>query len=150
LRLEILLDDDPGLRGVSEEVKEVTPELKKFALDMATTMAYNNGVGLAAPQVGKKIRLIVFDTTFAEDDGKLGIMFNPEVINKSGEIQIAEGCLSLPGRQTVVKRARSIRVSYMNSDGHKGYTDLDGVAAIVVQHEIDHLNGVLMIDYERQ
>jgi peptide deformylase len=149
VQLKILQDDDPGLRGTSEDVKEVTDDLNELALNMMETMTIHQGIGLAAPQVGKKINLLVFDTSFSEDDGKMAIMFNPKIMHGEGNITTAEKCLSFPGRKIKVKRYRKVRVKYLNTQNEKCIVDLEGLAAIVVQHEIDHLEGILLSDYER-
>lgn len=150
MQLKILQDDDPGLRGTSEDVKEVTDDLNEFALSMMETMTIHMGIGLAAPQVGKKINLIVFDTTFSEDDGKMAIMYNPKIMHGEGTVQTTEKCLSFPGRKIKVKRYKKVRVKYLNTQNEKCFVDLEGLAAIVFQHEYDHLEGILLIDYERQ
>jgi peptide deformylase len=150
MKLKILLDGDPGLRGVSAPVKEITKELKKLALDMCETMIHSGGIGLAAPQVGRKIQLIVFDTTFSEDNGSTAIMFNPEIMHGEGVVSSVEGCLSLPGRQIPVERYKSIKVKYKNIYGEALIKTFDGLAAVVIQHELDHLQGIILSDYEEQ
>lgn len=110
--------------------------------DMAQTMKDNDGIGLAAPQIGKTIRLIVVST----NDGPLA-MFNPELLKKSllkewGE----EGCLSIPQTFGDVKRHKSVRCSFIDAEGNKRSIDAKGLLARVIQHEIDHINGVLFID----
>lgn len=150
MTLKIIQEGDPALRGISDYVRTVTPELKKLALDMCETMSNANGVGLAAPQVNRKIRLIVFDTTFSEDNGKIGIMFNPEVLHGEGLVNSVEGCLSLPRRQICVERYKKIKIKYLTTDSKSNIVELEGLAAIAVQHEIDHLDGIILSDYEEQ
>lgn len=150
MTLKILQEDDPMLRGVCLPVSTVTADLKKLALDMCETMTYAKGIGLSAPQVNHKIKLIVFDTTFAEDEGKIGIMFNPEILHGEGLVNSVEGCLSLPGRQVCVRRYKKIKVKYLTTDSKSNIVELEGLAAIVVQHEVDHLDGIILSDYEEQ
>jgi peptide deformylase len=147
--LKIYTDEDPILRGASSPVDKVTPELNKLALNMMVTMTNHGGIGLAACQVGQKIQLIVIDTTFAEDNGIISIMFNPEILHGEGSIAIPEKCLSLPGKRIKVNRSRMVRIKYLNTEGKSCIVDLNGLAAIVAQHEIEHLSGILLIDYER-
>lgn len=150
MKLKILLEGDPALRGTCEPVKTITQELYKLALDMCETMVNAEGVGLSAPQIGRKIRLIVYDTTFAEDSGSTAIMFNPEILHGEMVCQSLEGCLSLPGRAISVERYAKIKVKYLNIYGETVIRELEGLAAIAVQHEIDHLNGTVLSDYEEQ
>jgi peptide deformylase len=150
MKLKIILEGDPILRGPSEPVKKVTPELKKLALDMCETMIAAQGIGLAAPQIGRKKQLIIYDTTFAEENGSTAIMFNPEIMHGEGFCESVEGCLSLPGRAIKVERYSKIRIKYLNIYGEIVIRELTGLAAIVVQHEIDHLNGIVLSDYEEQ
>jgi peptide deformylase len=109
-----------------------------------------NGVGLAAPQVGRKIQLIVYDTTFSEENGSTAIMFNPEIMHGEGICESIEGCLSLPGRSIKVERNRKIKVKYLNIYNEIVIRELTGLAAVAVQHEIDHLHGIILSDYEEQ
>ena len=150
MKLKIILEGDPILRGPTEPVKKVTPELSKLALDMCETMVSARGIGLAAPQVGKKIKLLVYDTTFVEDGGSTAIMFNPEILHGEGVCESIEGCLSLPGRMIVVERHKKIKIKYLNIYNETVVRELNGMAAIVVQHEIDHLLGIILSDYEEQ
>jgi peptide deformylase len=150
MKLKIAFDGDPILRGPCEPVKKVTPELSKLALDMCETMINANGVGLAAPQVGRKIQLIVYDTTFSEENGSTAIMFNPEIMHGEGICESIEGCLSLPGRSIKVERNRKIKVKYLNIYNEIVIRELTGLAAVAVQHEIDHLHGIILSDYEEQ
>jgi peptide deformylase len=148
MRLQIFTDDDPILRGSSVAVEKVDTKLNKLALEMVETMAFHNGIGLAAPQVGQKIRLIVFDTSFSEDDGRMAIMFNPEILHGEGTVSLPEKCLSLPGKCVKIARYKKVKIKYLNTRNEKCIVELTGLAAIVVQHEIDHLEGILLTDYE--
>ena len=136
----------------AKAVEVVTPELRQFAAVMMGTMSAAKGVGLAAPQVGENIRLIVFDcvniTMNAMDSG---FMFNPEIIESSEEFSIAkEGCLSFPKLFVDVKRSKSIKVKYVDIAGRGMVRSFRGLAARVIQHEVDHLNAVTMLDREEE
>lgn len=154
--LPILVYGNKTLRKRAEEVKAVTPELRRFAEDMLETMYDSNGIGLAAPQVGKSIRLIVVDVgedgeraegERSEDEKKPYILFNPEVVEKEGESTAEEGCLSVPGIWAEVKRPDAITVRAMDLDGKPVLLDrIGGLFARCIQHEIDHLDGVLFVD----
>lgn len=148
MKLTIFTDDDPILRTYSTKVDKVTPELNKLALDMVETMAFHDGIGLSAPQIGQNIRLIVFDTTFSEDNGVMSIMFNPEILHGEDSVETVEKCLSLPGRAIKTKRYKKIKVKYLNTRNEKCITELTGLAAVVVAHEVDHLDSILLTDYE--
>ena len=146
-----ILKDSELKRVVSDTVKIVTPELKKLAIDMLVTMKDNNGIGLAGPQVGKYIKLLVFDCVNISSIGTdWGILFNPEILNAEGEQVGPEGCLSIPGVTCQVKRFKTIKVKYLGLDNKPAYKILHGLAARVVQHEIDHLAGTLMTDYQEK
>ena len=151
MRLRIYTDDDPVLRGPSAPVKQVTDEIKLLAFEMLKTMAHSNGMGLAAPQIGVKLQIIVFDTTFDADSGLLRMMINPRVVSSSEACNTTlEGCLSFPGRQIKVKRPNKARIEYLNIRGQKVVEDFEGLNARVALHEIDHLSGILLIDNEKQ
>lgn len=148
MKLKILLEGHPTLKEISEPVEKVTPELHKLALDMCETMLLAKGIGLAAPQVNKKIRLIVYDTTNSEKNGSTGILFNPEILHGEGVCDSLEGCLSLPKKLVTVRRSSKIKIKYLNIYGETVIKELSGLAAIVVQHECDHLDGIVLSDYE--
>lgn len=131
----------------AKAVETVTPELRAFATYMMGTMQYNKGVGLAAPQVGENLRIIVFDciniTMNALDSG---FLFNPEIVEQGDESSIAdEGCLSFPKKFCKVKRKKTIKVKYIDIAGRPMVRVYKGLAARVIQHEIDHLNGITML-----
>ena len=132
----------------AEEVKEITPELKMLAAEMMATMVMNKGIGLAAPQVGKNIRLIVFDcTNLTYKASDSGFMFNPKII-ESSELKNSrnEGCLSFPGQWVTLARNSEIKVEYLDLSGKTVVKEYINIAARVIQHEIDHLNGITMYD----
>lgn len=159
--LEVLTWPDPILKKKSLPVTTVSSELKLFSQDMLETMYKKNGIGLAAPQVGKNVRLIVVDTRPRDDDEQVVeeemtdleravtyplILFNPIVTKKIEKTTFEEGCLSVPGFNEVVTRSRIVNVEAMGLDGKPIKFQTDGLLAICIQHEIDHLDGKLFID----
>jgi len=142
----------PVLRKKTELIDKNSPELQKFIDDMFETMAVSDGVGLAAPQVGKSIRLFVVDASpIAKDDEELKnfkrVFINPKIVEKSVETVLwEEGCLSIPGIHENVKRYTRLVMEYYDRDFNFVSEVLDGFKAIVVQHEYDHLDGVLFTD----
>lgn len=145
-----ILKDSQLSTEPSTKVDIVTPELRQFAAVMMGTMQFSKGVGLAAPQVGENIRLIVFDcVNITMNSMDSGFMFNPEIIESSDECSIAdEGCLSFPKVFVKVKRNLKIKVKYIDIAGRPMVRSYSGLAARVIQHEIDHLNGITMLDRE--
>ena len=145
-KLNILEFPDARLRTVANKVKIFDKQLKKLVDDMAETMYHsNNGIGLAATQVNVHKRLLVMD--FSEDHSHLLVYINPEITDQSGEQKREEGCLSVPGVYASVKRAEIITVNAQNVDGKSFEEDLDGLHAVCLQHEMDHLDGKLFVDY---
>jgi peptide deformylase len=145
--LPIYLYGTKVLRKRAQEVAQVTPELAKLAEDMLETMYKSAGIGLAAPQVGHSIRLIVVDTTGEEEEKKPYYMFNPVVSVTQGACTAEEGCLSVPGVWADVERPETITVEYLDRNGKpQTLKNVDGLTARCIQHEIDHLNGVLFVD----
>ena len=133
------------LRKPSELIRVFDAALAALAKDMNTVMVRENGVGLAAPQIGKNIQLIVVKI---EDSDAYKAYVNPKITFRSAKkIAIEEGCLSVPGTYGYVQRAAKIRVSYHDTEGVKHNEKAIGMAAIVLQHEIDHINGTLIIDH---
>jgi len=143
---------DPVLRKKCQEVKELTEEIKKLGLDMLETMIVNQGVGLAAPQVGELKRIIVVHPILKRTPEEIAartpqVFINPKIIKKSRETIIEEeGCLSFPGLFLKVKRAKEVEIEALNENGEKIHFKVEGLAARVFQHEIDHLDGILFID----
>jgi peptide deformylase len=142
LRLPIVQIPDPILSKKSDPVKVITPETLKLVKDMLETCKQANGIGLAAPQIGQSIRLCVIDLSH------MGIepfaLVNPKIKKKSWKkIEMEEGCLSIPGVYGIVKRPEKITVEAQNLKGEKNKLDADGMLARVIQHEIDHLDGIL-------
>ena len=145
--LSILTFPNPVLRTKAENVTEFTPELTPLITDMVETMYDAPGVGLAAPQIGESIRLIVLDISENEDEKNSMVMVNPEITNQEGKQVDEEGCLSVLDLTASVKRSQRVTVSYQDAEGTPQELTAEGRFAIVLQHEIDHLDGVLFIDH---
>jgi peptide deformylase len=143
--LEILEIPDPRLRTVAKPVKAFDAELCQLVEDMTETMYQAKGIGLAATQVDVHRRLLVLDVSETQDQPRVYI--NPEIIESEGSETCEEGCLSVPGIYAEVSRAEKIRITARNTDGSSFEETLDGMHAICLQHEIDHLDGKLFVDY---
>jgi peptide deformylase len=145
---EVLQFPDPLLKRVSEPVDQVTDELRELANDMCEVMYDEPGIGLAAPQVGEAMRLIVVDTEWTEEgnDRNPLIVVNPELTEPEDKIIWNEGCLSVPDFQADVERAAMITLRGTNLDGEPIEERAGGLRAVCFQHEIDHLEGILFID----
>jgi peptide deformylase len=145
----ILIHPDPRLKKLCDPVAEITPEMGKLAEDMLQTMYDAPGIGLAAPQVGITKRLIVMDCVKGETEKPRPlVLFNPEITWVSEELSIYdEGCLSIPDQYAEVQRPAEVRVRWTGLDGKPAEEQFAGLWATCVQHEIDHLNGKLFIDY---
>ncbi|MGR3491851.1 MAG: peptide deformylase [Shimia sp.] len=145
----ILLHPDPRLKKRAEEVTEITPEIETLAADMLQTMYDAPGIGLAAPQVGVMQRILVMDCV-KEDDvpARPMVLLNPDVIGASDAMNVyEEGCLSIPEHFADVQRPAEVDVRWLGLDGEMHEEHFDGLWATCVQHEIDHLDGKLFIDY---
>ena len=146
--LEIKLLPDPILRKKASPLEKVSEEVKTILNDMAETMYNAPGIGLAGNQVGVLKRLVVMDCSTDEEDPNLIKMINPEIVNSSDEKEeLEEGCLSIPDHKSIVKRPANVKVKYLNIDGIEQTLDAEGLLAACVQHEIDHLNGILFVDH---
>ncbi|MCB1337211.1 MAG: peptide deformylase [Maritimibacter sp.] len=145
----IVIHPDPRLKKVCDPVADLTDELLRLADDMLETMYDAPGVGLAAPQVGVLTRLIVADAVKDPNaEPKPTVMFNPVVVRASDETNVyEEGCLSIPDQYAEVTRPAEVRVAWIDRAGNPQEADFAGLWATVLQHEIDHLNGKLFIDY---
>jgi len=143
--LEILHYPDPRLRNEALPVEEVDLEIKKLVTDMFETMYDAPGIGLASIQVNVPKRVIVVD--ISEEHDQPLCFINPEIISKQGEEEMDEGCLSVPGFYETVQRADKIRVKALNEKGEEFEMDAEGLLAVCIQHEIDHLDGKLFVDY---
>ena len=150
--LPVYLYGQPVLRKEAGDVPNDYPELKQLVVNMFETMYNADGVGLAAPQVGLSLRILVIDADVMKDDfpeckGFKRAMINPDIVERSEEeITMEEGCLSLPGIHEKVSRAKHIRVKYMDENWEEHEEEVDGFAARVVQHECEHLEGHVFID----
>ena len=143
---EILEYPDPRLREVAKPVDKVTPELQKLVDDMAETMYAAPGCGLAATQIGENVRVFVVDCASEDEPSDLRVFINPEIYELDGTQVWDEGCLSFPGVSEEIKRAEHIKVRALDRDGKPYELEATGLLAVAIQHETDHLNGVLMID----
>jgi len=141
--LDVKLYGDPMLRRKAAPVREVTPEIRGLIADMVETMFHQVGIGLAAPQVGIPYRMLVMD----DGHGGARALINPIITRRIGSAMDEEGCLSLPGIYADVERARSITVEATDEVGRAFDLDCSGMQARVIQHEMDHLDGVLFIDH---
>ena len=144
--LEILKYPHPVLKKRSERVEEVGEGIKKLIHDMKETMYHSNGIGLAACQVGVPCRVIVMDVSPIDPDHEFYALINPEIIFEEGEMDYEEGCLSVPDCTERVKRREKVRVKGISPEGEEMEVAGEGVLSIALQHEIDHLNGVLILD----
>ncbi len=134
---------DPVLKQRAREVEELTDDLVTLVNGMYDTMDFEDGIGLAAPQVGVRKRLFTFD--LHEGDGP-GVVINPEIVESDGEVLSDEGCLSLPGYRFEVVRAERVTMRGIDLDGREIVMEGDDLLARMIQHEIDHLDGVLILD----
>ena len=135
---------DPILRRQAKKVAKVTPQLKKLVENMVETMHDQRGVGLAANQVGSLQKVAVIQTPDMEEPM---VLINPEIMKKEGERQVEEGCLSVPGYRGLVNRSEKVRAKAMGLDGKIYRVNADELLAQALEHEIDHLNGILYIDH---
>lgn len=143
--LEILHFPDPRLRTKAKPVEAVTDEVRQTLDDMLQTMYAAPGIGLAATQVDIHKRMITIDVS-EENDSPL-FLINPEIVVTEGEEEMEEGCLSVPEQYGLVQRADWLRLKYLDRDGNKQQLETDGLLAVCIQHEIDHLDGKLFVDY---
>lgn len=160
-RLEVLTYPNPRLRRKAKPIEAVTPELQQLADDMLETMYAEKGIGLASIQVGVEVQLLVIDTRAMGESGRYDqtdmteleknvqqpiVIFNPQLVKKEGQTTFDEGCLSVPGYYETVKRSNAIEVEGLGRDGKKLHLKLDGLLAICMQHEMDHLDGKVFLD----
>ena len=145
---EIITAPDPRLRQVSKPVEKVDDGLRALMDDMLETMYAAPGIGLAAIQVGEPLRVIVMDLSGEEEEPQPRYFVNPEILDPSEETNVyEEGCLSVPEYFDEVERPAQCRVKYLDYDGNEQVIDAEGLLATCIQHEMDHLEGVLFIDY---
>ena len=152
--LKIFTYPAPVLKKIAEPVTEFNNELEHFAEQMIQTMYHSYGIGLAAPQVGKSLRLFVSDIDFDidKDDDDLitqanpEVYINPRIIEHSGKLIYEEGCLSFPGIYEKVERFEKIKLEYQNTKGAVKSIEAEGIQSVCLQHELDHLNGIVFIE----
>lgn len=160
--LEILKYPDPRLREKSQDVTDFNSDLEKFAADMLETMYAENGIGLAAAQVGRLLNMLVVDTRARDTEGRYEknemteleskldqplVIINPKILKGEGKTTFDEGCLSVPSFFDTVERHQKITLQYQDLKGHTHQIEADGLLAICIQHEMDHLDGTLFIDH---
>jgi len=149
--LEILTYPDPFLRNVATPINGIDDQLKSIAEDMIETMYEKSGLGLAAIQVGVDKRMFVMDVEYNRENPdsqkKPVVLINPEIIEKNGESQLEEGCLSVVDFRAEIKRNSKVTLQFQDLEGKTQQFEAEGTAAVCVQHELDHLDGKLFIDY---
>lgn len=156
--LPLVIAPDPRLKKVSEPVEKVNDEIRKLMDDMLETMYDSNGIGLAAVQVGVHKRILVMDIEHGssrypdakseQDHSEPYFIINPEILNESEEENTyEEGCLSFPGQYANVVRPKRVKLKYLDYDGNEQILEADELLSTCVQHEIDHLNGIVFIDH---
>ena len=145
---KIVIEPDPILRKKSANLEKVDDELRKLLDDMLETMYAAPGIGLAAVQIGILKRLVVIDISKEKEKKKPLFLINPEIISKSKNTSTyEEGCLSLPGHFAEIERPAECQIKYIDYEGKKQEIKVNGLLSTCIQHEIDHLNGILFIDY---
>ena len=148
--LDVLIAPDPRLKQKSLPIEHIDDEIRALARDMLATMYQEQGIGLAAVQVGIHKRLLVADIEWRKDGepGEQWVIVNPEILEDSDEMNVyKEGCLSFPDQFGDVKRPKKIRLRYQTLDGETKEQEFDGLLATCIQHEIDHLNGITFVDH---
>ena len=144
----IIVIPDPVLRETSAPVERVDDALRAFADDMLETMYDAPGIGLAAIQVGEPIRMLVADVAGKDEEKDPKVLINPRIVARSDEASVyEEGCLSIPDYYADVERPAAVTVAYLDRDGEQRMLEADGLLATCIQHEIDHLDGVLFVDH---
>jgi peptide deformylase len=146
MKLDICRWPEPVLAAKAKTVKEITPEIEELIENMIETMYEDDGVGLAAPQVGESIRLICVDQSGPKERSDLMVLINPELSECEGSVDSEEGCLSCPEFTGKVKRYEKLKVKALDREGKEVCFDAEGYLAIILQHETDHLNGVTVVD----
>lgn len=144
--LPIRLYGDPVLRAKARPVEAVDEDLRRLADDMIDTVRDAEGVGLAANQVGDLRRIVVIDFQPVDGEDRTEVLVNPEIVHRDGTMMMDEGCLSIPEVQEDIERSASVKVSYLNRDGESRDIEVDGLLSAILQHEIDHLDGILIVD----
>ncbi|MFV0431552.1 MAG: peptide deformylase [Alphaproteobacteria bacterium] len=153
--LQMVYAPDPRLKKRCTEVSEISEDLKQLASDMLDSMYQQHGLGLAAPQIGSDVRVFVMDCEQGQDEeieepqpGKPYKIFNPVITKASDEVsEYEEGCLSLPNVLQKVERPAKVTLEYLDENGKKQVLEAEGLMATCIQHELDHLNGILLLDH---
>ena len=145
--LDILHYPDPRLHLRASPVAQIDDKIKQFVADMAETMYANKGIGLAATQVNVPLRILIMDISGEDEPRALRVFINPEILTRSGEVAGQEGCLSVPGVYEEVLRAETIELKYLDLDAKEHIVQCDGLFSVCAQHEIDHLDGRVFVDY---
>ena len=143
--LDVLRFPDERLRTVAKPVASVNDEIKELISDMFETMRDEKGIGLAATQVDRHVQVVVMDVS--EDQNQPRVFINPEITERDGATISEEGCLSVPNNYAKVERAEHIRVTALDAEGERFELEAEGLLAICIQHELDHLKGKLFVDY---
>jgi peptide deformylase len=143
----ILHYPDKRLREKGKQIEAITPQIQKLVDDMAETMYAAPGVGLAATQIGEALQLFIIDIADESSPSDLRVFINPEILERAGTVTWQEGCLSFPSVQEDVERAATVRVKAQDRQGAWFELEAEGLLAVAIQHEYDHLQGVLMIDH---
>lgn len=148
--LPIVIAPDPRLKTKSEPVEKIDDDVREFVGHLFDTMYAERGIGLAAVQVGVLKRILVADVTWRDEEGpgEQHVLINPEIMEDTGDVQVyKEGCLSFPDQFAEVERPKGVRVRYLDLSGKQQEQTFDGLLAICIQHEIDHLNGITFVDH---
>jgi len=143
----IVVYGDPVLREKAQKIKEIDRDVKELVSDMIATLENQRGLGLAAPQVGVSLRVFIIDLSAIDITETVKVFINPEIISTSGEVVMEEGCLSFPGIFQKINRPEYAKVKAIDLDGNEFTLEASGMLARAIQHENDHLNGVLFIDH---
>ncbi len=147
-KLPIILIPDPVLRKAAQPVERVDDDLRRLADDMLETMYDAPGIGLAAPQVGVSRRIVVLDTASDEEGKKPLVLINPEIVRLGNEMRVyEEGCLSIPDVKVEIERPSTLTVQFIDREGARQELQAEGLLATAIQHEVDHLDGRLIIDF---
>jgi peptide deformylase len=148
--LRLVIAPDPRLKMKSEPIEKIDDSVRKLAADMLDTMYYERGIGLAAVQVGQLKRLLVADVIWREEEGpgEQHVLINPEIVEGAPDMTVfKEGCLSFPDQFAEVTRPARVRVRYLDLDGKQQEKTFEGMLATCIQHEIDHINGIVFVDH---
>jgi len=146
-RRRVVIYGDPVLQRKADPITHIRGNVIELVDDMQATMYANQGIGLAAPQLGASVRVIVLDTSGGKDPKQLLVLLNPRILEMSAEENAEEGCLSIPEFMTHIGRATSVKVVGQTLEGKSVEVEAEGLAARAIQHEIDHINGRLIVDF---